>query len=68
MNTDEITNILNHLLANSRARLLGVFASDKLPPLNSIHVLFNSVMFQALILLGKADPTGLPFFTQDQID
>ena len=39
MNTDEITNILKQLLANYRARLPGVFASDKLPQLNSIHCL-----------------------------
>ena len=39
MNSDEITHILKHLLAPSRARFLGVFASDKLPPLNSIQSL-----------------------------
>ena len=52
MNSEEITHILKHLLANSRARFLGFFASDKLPPLKSI---------QSLVPIGyvsNIDPTG----------
>ncbi|KAF0157041.1 MAG: hypothetical protein FD188_2836 [Ignavibacteria bacterium] len=58
MNKDEITHILKHLLAHSRARFLRVFASDKHPPLNRFNLLFHAVMFQTLIQPGKAGPTG----------
>ena len=68
MNTEEITHILKHFLVNSRARFLGVFASDKLSPLNSIqsHV--------PCCYVSNTDPTGkcgshwVAFFTLDQID
>ena len=39
MNTDEVTHILQHLLAISLARFLLVFASDKVLPRNSIQSL-----------------------------
>ena len=37
MNTDDITHIRKHLLANSRESFHGDFACDKVPPLNSIQ-------------------------------
>ena len=52
MNTDEITHILKHLLANSRERFLGVFASDKFPRLNSIQSLVPCCY------VSNIDPTG----------
>ena len=58
MNSDEIPHILKHRLANSRARFLGAFASDKHPPLNSIQSLVLAFMSQTLILLGNAGPPG----------
>ena len=48
MITDEITHILYHLLPNSRAFFLGVFASDILPPMNSIQSLVPCCFFKPL--------------------
>ena len=39
MNTDEITHLLKHLLAHSRAGFVPFFPSDKRPPLNTIQSL-----------------------------
>ena len=52
MNTEEIIHLLKNLLAHSRARFLGVFASDKLPPLNTIQSLIPCC------LVSNIDPTG----------
>ena len=52
MNTEEINHLLKHILANSRACFLGVFASDKLAPLNTIHSLVQCCY------VSNIDPTG----------
>ena len=62
MNTDEITNMLKHLVANSRARFLGVFASDKPPPLNSIQSLVPCCYVSNIDHTGKRVSHYLAFF------
>ena len=52
MNTDIITQILKHLLRNSRAANRAVFSSGKFNPLNSIQSIVPSCY------VSKIDPTG----------
>ena len=52
MNTEEISFILKHLLSNSRTHFLGVFASDKLPPINTIAA------YTPCCYVANTDPTG----------
>ena len=65
MHTDEITRILKHLLANSRARFLGVFASDILPPLKSIQSLVPSCNVSKMYPTGKGG-TNWVIFSQSR--
>ena len=67
MNSDEITHILKHLLAHSRAHFLGVFASDKLPPLNTIQSLIPCCDVSNIDPTGKGGYRWVAFFTRDQI-
>ena len=62
MNSDEITHILKHLLAHSRARFLGVFASDKLPPLNTIQSLIPCCYVSNIDPTGKGGSHWVAFF------
>ena len=52
MNNHEITHILKHILGNSHAVFLGIFASDKPPPLNSIQTIVHYCYG------SNIDPTG----------
>ena len=63
MNTDEITHILKHLLANSRVRFLGVFASDKLRPLNTIQSLIPCCYASNIDPTGKGRSHWVAFFS-----
>ena len=67
MNSDEITHILKHFLAHSPARFLGVFASDKVPPLNTIQSLIPFCYVSNIDPAGKGGSDWVAFFTQDQI-
>ena len=67
MNCDEITHILKHLLANSRARFLGVFASDKPPPLNTIQSLIRGCYVSNIDPTGKGGSHWVAFLNIDQI-
>ena len=67
MNCDEITHILKLLLAHSRARFLCVFASHKLPPLNTIQSIIPCGDVSNIDPTGKCGSHWVAFFTQDQI-
>ena len=68
MNTEEITHILKHLLPHSGARFLGVFASVKPPPLNSIQSLVQCCYVSNIESTGKGGSHWGAFFTLYQID
>ena len=62
MNTDEITPILRHLLANCRASFLAVVASDKPSPVNSIQVVITCCYVLKTNPTGQAESNRVAFF------
>ena len=62
MNTEEITRILKPLLTNSRARFLGVFASEKLPPLKTIQSLIPCCYVSKIDRTWKGGSKWVDFF------
>ena len=67
MNTDSITVIIRKLLPHSRARFLGVFTSEKLPPLNAIQSRVPCCYVSNIDPTGQGGSHWVAFFTLDQI-
>ena len=61
MNSDEITHILKHFLANSRGLFLDVFATYKSPPLNTIQSLIPFCYVSNIDQRGKGGAHWVSF-------